>query len=53
VLTLATPLVPMLMTILSTGMVGLVQKRLLRELLFESDLQALVEAENKAQSTGP
>lgn len=51
-LSLATPLVAMLMITLSTGMVGVVQRKLIDELLFESDLQALADAENKAQAVG-
>jgi hypothetical protein len=52
VLTLATPLVAMLMITLSTGMVGVVQRKFVDELLFESDLQALADAESKAQAVG-
>jgi hypothetical protein len=44
VLTLATPLVAMLMITLSTGMVGLVQRKFVDELLFESDLQTLTDS---------
>lgn len=52
VLTLATPLVAMLMITLSTGNVGMVQRRFVDELLFDSDLQSLVDAESNAQAVG-
>jgi hypothetical protein len=48
-LSLATPLVAMMMITLSTGMVGVVQRKFIDELLFESDLQALADAESKGQ----
>lgn len=46
-LTLATPLVVMAMIPLSTGMVGAVQRKFVDELLFESDQQALADAEKQ------
>jgi hypothetical protein len=49
VLSLATPLVAMMMITLSTGMVGVVQREFIKELLFDSDLQALADAESKGQ----
>jgi hypothetical protein len=49
-LSLATPLVAMMMITLSTGMVGVVQRKFIDELLFESDLQALADAESKGQA---
>jgi len=49
VLSLATPLVVMMMISVSTGMVGVVQRRFINDLLFDSDLQALADAESKGQ----
>jgi hypothetical protein len=45
VLTLCSPLVAMAMVVLSPGMIGVVQRRIVQQLMFESDLQALADAE--------
>lgn len=52
VLTIATPLVAMVMITLSTGMVGVVQRIFVEELLFESDLQTLDDADSRSQAVG-
>lgn len=50
VLSFATPLVAMMMITLSTGMVGVVQRKFIDELLFDWDLQAMAEGESNGQS---
>jgi hypothetical protein len=53
VLALCSPLVSMALSALSPGMVGAVQRRIVGELMFESDLQALADAEAKSTATTP
>jgi hypothetical protein len=50
ILTLCSPLVEMALVVLSPGMIGAVQRRIVGQLMFEFDLQALADAEAKSQA---
>jgi hypothetical protein len=47
VITLCSPLVAMALLVLSPGMIGVVQRRIIGQLMFKSDLQALADAADK------
>lgn len=50
VLTLCSPLVAIAMVVLSAGLVGVVQRQIVVQLMLESDLQALADAEAKTDA---